>query len=391
MLRLIKVILKNPLLVFTLLFWNLRALIYHLRGFKTIIYNLHHDYFFDVFEPIRERLARDPKIRILYSCGKKNEKLWESVCTRAQSPVIDSFISPFIYSEIFVSAEVAGPDFPFRLVRCPRVEIYHGTGTYSLPDNLRHLYRFHVHFAVGPQVKTFFDNNGITDKNGYRQYLTGYAKTDKIVNNSYDNNAIIEEYGISGKPVVIYAPHWNECSSLHKFGEELIRALASLDIFLLVRPHNYLFTAYAKDNWRERLENLENELPNMRYVRDPDTQKFYNITAAMVTDVGTTAPMEYSLTGKPYFIFNDPGWFSERQGSQPETDLVEKGIRVASPEELISILGPFLNGDAEAARVVAQLKTRQDEMVKQYFYNPGKASEAAETAIRKELGLGTLS
>lgn len=385
--RFLKTAAKNPFLIILIIIWNIKVLILKRKGIKTIVYNMHHDYFFCTFESLYRLLSENPNIRlfIAYKYDNRLKSYLDSLNLTAK--LIDNRISPFINFDMFITAEITGPDFPFKWLSTKKLEIYHGTGTYNLYGELPVLKRFDIHFAIGKQYQPdFFKASGLI--NHSRVYEIGYPKTDALINNEYKNQSLIDRYRLSGKPVVLYAPHWNEFSSIHSIGKEMIRKLSGLDIFIIIKVHNYIFTKFPEAKWKERLEEWSEEFINVRIMNEPDTQSFYNISDSIITDVGTTAGLEYSLIKKPLFIYKDIRWFEGKEGVQPETDILDASIQFTSADEIYNFTERlYFKRDNGISELLAKQKKLQQRLIDNYIFNPGSASRAGYEAILKELGL----
>lgn len=385
--RFAALIISNPFLLFYLIFKNLIFAFKRISGRKLIVYNMHHDYFFNTFESIYDELKKDSRTEVYFSYDYRNASLRKFLKVHVPADrIIENRICPFLIFNLFITAEVTGPDMPFSLMPTKTMQIYHGIGTYNLFEKKQLLSRFDIHFAVGPQYMDFFKKAEISENKAYKIYRIGYPKTDKIVNNSYKSEEIFKCNNIpKGKPIVLYAPHWYEGASIHRFFDNLTEKLSELDITLLIRPHNYIFSKFTEKKFKERIEKAERNYENIIYIDDPDTQKTFNIADMIITDSHTTAFIEFALTGKPILMFYNEKWHKENPESQPEKDMAETGIKVYDATDCAQKVELIISNDGEISKITEKQYLLENRMIQKYFYNPGKATEKAVKTIKEEL------
>ncbi|MDY6916062.1 MAG: hypothetical protein SVM86_07090, partial [Candidatus Cloacimonadota bacterium] len=158
MLRLLKLILQNPLSIFKLIYYWIHIISLKLKGEKTIVYNLHYSYFYDIFKDIYLQLST--KYYVYFSYNTKNEELKKYLLSQPEvtyKKLIPNTISPFIPFNLFICAEITGPDFPIKILNTKKIQMYHGMGTYNLLSHIHVLKRFDIHFAMGKQHNEFFN------------------------------------------------------------------------------------------------------------------------------------------------------------------------------------------------------------------------------------------
>jgi len=378
--RFLLTILSNPFnLIEIIKFW-VKNLI---SSKKTVVYNLHHDYFFDLFKDICTALLKK-EIMVYFSYDSKNSSLKQYLkdCGIPAHGIISNKISPFVPFDMFITAEVTGPDFPLRLLKTKKVQMYHGTGVYNLYQKTAVLSRFDVHFAIGPKFNEFIENKCSLKNRKPVIYNTGYPKTDRIF--LMPDLNLLKKYNPESKKVVLYAPHWNESGSLHKFGEELICSLTDLDVVILIKAHNYLYSKYSFDNWIERFNELEKKFRNVKFATEADTQALYPLSDMMITDTGTTAGFEFSLLLKPLIVYRNDKWFEGNEFAEVEKTILEAAFTFSDIKGMKEIVSQTIVSGNDSAAIVRQKKL-QKEMTDKYLYNPGHATEQAVQAVLNEL------
>ena len=374
-------ILKNPSLIIELIKHTLILLFYKVFGYKTIVYNLHETYFFDIFSTIYERLENKPKTVVYFSYRQENEELLQYLKTKVNSKkIISNHISPFLIFDLFICAEITGPDFPITFFPTKKVEIYHGTGTANLYNKKDVLNRFDAHFAIGTKFNEFIKYAYAEKKNKPKIFNVGYPKLDVLVS---EYNPILPYNLDKTKPTLLYAPHWPKYSSLYKFQEEILSELAKFDANILIKPHNYLYTKSPEMNWQKRLREFADKHENVTFVLQPNTQELYPISDIMITDTGTTAALEFSVLLKPVVINYDANWFEINNFTDIEKDLCDLGFRFEDLSKLSSIIQNIIDG--KYTKEISEQKKKQQEVVKEYLYPVGTATDRAIEALNKLL------
>lgn len=389
--RLVKFILAKPLNLLQILFWNLKILFLKLSGIKTIVFNIQMDYFYSTFEPVYLELKKDDSNRIFFAYLESNDKLENFLKSKVEKKsIISSKLSPFINFDMFITAEINGPDFPASFFHTKKVQIYHGTGVYPLYKKRNVLSRFNIHFAVGPQFVEFIDSLPHKKKNQNVCTEIGFPKLDSILKVERETvQKLKEQFSIKSEFVILYTPHWNVYSSLHELGLEMIAALSKIpNVIILIKVHHFLFVRFKEDNWEEKLISFCNKYANVKMVTDPNTQNIYPVGDVMITDTGTTAAFEFSLTNKPVYIFYSSEWFENNNDvdSRVEKDLTEMALCFTNINEVKENIEKLIAKDEEMIKQIELQKKKQNELIKKYLFNPGTATQKALKVIKKELG-----
>lgn len=383
--RLIMALLRNPLRLFTIIAWNMRLWMHRKRGTRSIVYNLHNDYFFDIFRSIYDELKQDNTIDVWFSWRADRPKLKAYLLDHVgKKLLISNAISPFVNFDLFVTAEVTGPDFPISGMSTKTMEIYHGTGTYNLWEKIAVLNRFDAHLMIGPQYQSFLHAAYATTRRTPRLFPVGYPKLDDMDIPPEEVAQRKRFYGIEdNKPVILYAPHWNPAGSIHAFSESIIIALAAFDAHVLVKVHNYLFVEYRAQMWDERLHGMPSCHYNVHIIDEPDTQRVYPLANVMITDTGTTAALEFSLLSRPLLVYQNPLWFQGKSHYEVEADICKTALLFDTLEQMTALLKNILDGTA--ADILKQQQAAQKQLIESYLYNPRNATDAAVKAIKELL------
>lgn len=383
--RLILSLLKNPLRLFAIIAWNMRLWKARRSGTRSIVFNLHNDYFFDIFKPVYERLKQDPGVQVYFAWRHDRPHMHQYLLQRVSAEMlISNALSPFIGFDLFITAEVTGPDFPVSGLSTRTIQMYHGTGTYNLWEKIDVLNRFDAHLLIGPQYRPFLDAAYAQVARKPHLYEVGYPKLDLLIPDEKILTSRRRHYKLSDdKPVILYAPHWNSAGSLHAFAEDMILALAALDVQVLVKVHNYLYVEYKNQMWDQRLHGIPACHPNVHIVDEPDTQRVYPLADVMITDTGTTAALEFSVLQRPLLVYHNDAWFSDKTHYEVEEAICETALLFDTLEQMTDVLISIFSGSA--ASILNTQKKAQKELIENYLYNPGNASEEAVHAIKEEL------
>jgi glycosyltransferase involved in cell wall biosynthesis len=379
---------RRPFLLPVLLFWRVRLALWRLAGVRSVCYGIRHDYFLDLFRPVASRLDRARGIRLYYSVDWSNRRCLAHVrAERARVPMIPAAITPFLPFDLFVTAEAAGPDLLPRAATTRTVAIHHGYLTRGFSDRRAALSRFDAHCVPGPQFEPVITGLYAGSTKRPVVYRTGRPATDAIL---HPDPAVMErlrgDYRLAGMKTVVYAPHWNPHGSLHAFGVELIRRLAALHCRLLVKPHHYLFTQVPGAAWERRLADLAAELPAMVLVTRPDTKELYPLADVLVTDITSSAPIEFALLGKPVVLYDCPGWLDAFPPGETATERAVRGISLVgrSAAELAALAGAVISGTPATTRLLADRAHRQRALAAEHVHNPGRATAAVAAALLAE-------
>lgn len=369
--RLFTLLLHQPLSIIKIILWNIRILYCKVRGMKTIVYNFHYDYFICQFSSFVEKLQKQ-NVKIFYAVDKNIYTLVSNITESKGIVLIDCKVSPFVWFDLFICPEVTGPDFPLKFFPTKKLQIYHGTGVYNLYQKKALLTEFDYHFSVGPQFDRFFNDSNITN---YRS--VGYPKTDRLINYRSKN--------VSKRKIVLYAPHWTEFSSIHTLGKEIIECCLELEYSLILKPHNFIYTEFPYRNWKEELKSNS---PFVEFATSFDTQEYYSKCDLLISDVGTTVPVEFSLVKKPIILFDRFDWFKVNgENRQPERDIYDASFKFTSLKELYVLLEQMkLSNDTIRNAIEEQIELLHT-LNEKYLYNIGSATEHGLSYIEEILGL----
>ena len=390
--RLIRLLKNNPLCILSIIFWNCKLIYHKTKGKKTIVYNIQYDYFYAIFEPLYRKLRHRPDIDVYFAYNDKNLVLRNYLTKFIPfNKLISSQISPFVYFDLFITAEINGPDFPASIFATRKIQMYHGTGVYPLYKKIDVLKRFNIHFAVGPQFVKFIEILPHYKNNINKYEIIGYPKLDLILHpDQTEINQLKDQYEIRDQFIILYTPHWNPYGSLQKFGLDMIHEISQIpDVVILIKVHHFLFIRYKENNWQQKINSFCSNHPNVKMVSDPNTQKIFPLGDIMITDTGTTAAFEFSLMDKPVFIYCNNDWFDDEKNVdvEVERELIDMAVCFDEIKQICEFIKQLKNNDTAFMKEIQEQKLKQKQLINKYLFNPGSATEAALEIIERELNI----
>lgn len=355
---------------------------------KIIVFNIQTDYFYNIFEPVYLALLQNPKIQVFFAVLDRDISLKKFLRDfLPPNRIIPSTLSPFICFDLFITADINGPDLPSSIFHTPKIQMYHGVGVYPLYHKKKILSHFNIHFAIGPQFVEFVKTLPHNKKNQNNCELIGYPKLDALFEPSDEHTKKLRKlYDIGNNFVILYTPHWNPYGSLHLLKLDMLEELAKLEnVKILIKVHHFLFTKYEDEKWETKLQDIAAKHENVIYVTRPNTQEIFPLGDMLITDTGTTAAFEFSVTKKPVFVFYNQEWFENNQNTEVERTITQTAINFTTTDEILDYVIKLMNNDSEFGKEISLQKEKQEQMIKKFLYNPGCATIAALDVIKKIL------
>jgi hypothetical protein len=278
----------------------------------------------------------------------------------------------------------ADPWAAARLRRCAhRVNFFHGVaGKYDL-DNPAGLpmgfeYYDRVAFINRDRMQRYLDAKVVT---AGQACLIGYPKLDALASGRVDRRGVKERLGLrADRPTALYAPTYSPGSSLHLAGEQIVGALESAGLNVIIKLHDRSLDAdfrySAGIDWRARMRALEHA-GTVRYVEGPDATPYLAAADVMVTDHSSVG-FEYLVLDRPLIVFDAPDLPAAARINPEKIALLRSAATVVrTPSELAHVARGEL---ADPGRLSAQRGRVAGEM----FHEPGTATARA-LALLQEL------
>jgi CDP-Glycerol:Poly(glycerophosphate) glycerophosphotransferase len=337
------------------------------------------------FKPLYEALVRTPGVEVQLSGGARSKSaqapggyLYDADAMYSRFGLPEGTVLPVAALtnaeyDVMFSANTQRIE-PRRVDR--RIQIFHGMSfrnraIRSETDGAEH------YFFLGPYMKRGFEATGILPPGDPRGVDIGFPKTDRLLNGSLDRKELLASHGISGdRPVVLYAPTGELRNSLETMGEELIAKLDALDRYdILVKLHDH---PHGGIDWWSRLAPLESE--HVRLVREPDVVRTMSIADLLISDASSVAN-EFALLDRPIVFLDVPELIelTLRKGARLDLETWGRkgGVVVPDVPAALDAVQAGLTGPDGCS------ETRQ-AMVRDLFFNPGHATEAALAWLRAE-------
>ena len=283
----------------------------------------------------------------------------------------------------------ADPWAAARLRRCKhRINFFHGVaGKYDLdspgglPMGLEYYDR--VAFINEDRMRRYLAARVVTPS---QAVLVGYPKLDRLASGMVDGSAVRETLGLTaGRPTALYAPTYSPASSLHRAGEQIVRALDAAGFNVIVKLHDRSLDPDPRytDNidWRARMQALE--VPGrIKYVEAPDASPYLAAAALMVTD-HTSVGFEFRVLDRPLLVFDAPGLIEAARINPEKVALLRSAARVVSSvDELVAAA-------KEETASPARLSAERRRVAGEVFYQPGGATERAVALVRGVMSEGS--
>lgn len=285
--------------------------------------------------------------------------------------------------DLYMSPTSWGNVFP-KNRNCPRIQIFHSLADKNIlyGESLR---SFNAIFVNGPihhkLLEKYLFGPFPESKNYCKTYNVGYAKIDDLFDDTYSAASLKKKLGISERDkhnIILYAPNWERTSALNKYGEDVLRVLASMEHIILIKLHfmsllpsrNKYMTGGT--DWLRLLDKYEH-FGNIRIVREQNINPYLMLADLMITDYGGVA-LEYICTGKPIIYLDCPEFFEERGKEIMEYWSRDTGYIVSNVKDIPSAVNTALSDDPNKKRL-------RQNLAKNLLYNPGKAAQVGKQTI----------
>src|SRR5262245_28000353 len=338
-----------------------------------------------VFRPVLEQLKSDPRLEIWYTSA---DRTWDatSVFGPGLAPrILSQHDVRWMKFDAYVNTDFWNMTWLRRRTR--RIHLFHGVaGKYNLDCPVE----------IAPSVASFdellFPNTdrlvryldaGLIDPRRTKPSLVGYPKVDCLVECTLDRRAMSAANGLDpGAPTVLYAPTWSQYSALHTAGLQMLPALASLGLNVLVKLHDRSFDA-SRDmrgvDWRGRLELLARN-PRIHIAQGADISPYLFVSDVVVTDHSSVG-FEFMLLDRPVIVIDCPELIEKASVNREKVVLLRSASDVVIPgADIPRVVQMAL---AEPARLSAERR----RVAERLFYQPGGATARAIRCVYDTLGI----
>ncbi|MFO0903143.1 MAG: CDP-glycerol glycerophosphotransferase family protein [Pirellulales bacterium] len=390
--------LRAWLAVFPAIIDNCRALLRRRRGRRLVVLYVDGPGYVPIVEPVIDELSRRPAAsRIELWLATRPEQvasLTQHIQNWPLAParILTSWrLAALLTFDLFLTTHQSGVA-PLS-GRGPKICLFHGLpnkgGTFP-PDQWLYLNGV---FLLGPLQRELFEAFSALQPG--RKWLVrdvGYPKSDRLVRREYDRRATLERLRLdASRPMVLYAPSWEEGASLRTRGCEVIESLCALEnvqVVVKLHPMSYYspteYRATGGVDWVAKLRRFEGR-SGFRHVPQADVAELVSAADVVVTDVSSVS-FEAILADRPV-VFVDCAEFFDRvapamYGTAPavlRTELAFNSGRDAGRvvQDLNELRGAVLDYLANPA-----LESNEREQVRdRLLYHPGRAAEVSARTI----------
>lgn len=351
---------------------------------------------FACLEPVRDRLAADPRIECWHTATEGDvppEELYGRFGITER--VVPQRRAEWLKVDLYLNSDFAQMA---RLRRRARhVHFFHGVaGKYDLDgtttpgrdmSHFDHLARFDRIAFINEDRLRKWRAADLLSPDDPRPALVGYPKVDGLVTGRWPRPGTLARLGLDpSRPVILYAPTWSTASSLHVFGEPVVAALRATGHQVIVKLHDRAYDRRERYSggvdWAARLRPLEAD-PGVRIVTEPDATPLLAAADLMVSDHSSVA-FEFLLVDRPLVVLEVPQLLIAARVHPDQARWIrEAGEPVASVGDLA----------AAARRALANPGARRDArraVAARLFYRPGTATDRAVSLCYALLGLAPL-
>jgi hypothetical protein len=340
-----------------------------------------------VFRPVYDQLCRDERLEFWFtSCDSSWTTAEIFGAAGITERLVDWRTAQWMKVDAYVNADFWNMTWVRR--RTARIHLFHGVaGKYDLDMPVR----------IAPIVRSFdrlcFPNRdrlmryaaaGLVDPDGPAAALVGYPKVDCLVDGSLDRAAIQQAIGLNpGRPTVLYAPTWSPHSSLHSIGEDVITALAALDVNVLVKLHDRSYDPAARGSggvdWRARLERLR-QVGHVFVASEADASPYLFVADVLVTDHSSVG-FEFMLLDRPVVVLDCPTLVEQARINADKVALLRSAADVAADAASAAALVK------SALDTPARHSARRREIAGTLFHGAGTAAVRAARCIYDAIAL----
>jgi len=383
-------LMRSPVIIFYFIKLNTHLLFNKLTKRKNVIFDINYVGSIQYVIPvINEITRRDLKIAVFISYGDK--KIIRALPQLPANCFFPDFLIKYIeFCDIFIS--------PTQWANCPKkglkICMFHGQPSKNITFISDLIKNFDVLFFVGPLLNEFFELTFASQwrqSNKIRTYNVGYPKSDNLYNNIYTKSKVLRSLNLNEKKTtVIYAPSYEEGTSLREFGEDVIQQLVSLDINVLVKLHPVSLSPEGDPSgtknidWIGKLKKFE-KFNNYRFLNTNLIDPYLIASDIMITDVSSVA-FEFMGLDRPIIYFDSPKFYEKYLVDQFNLDPQSvkdnlfcnagrhAGLIISTPEELKSAIFRSISNPFE-------FSSKRKEISKKLLYNPGNATIIAVDTI----------
>ena len=193
---------------------------------------------YTMFAPVHAAMRDDPRVHFSFIASEEPERARAIFRGAGDGAHI---VSPRLAALMKFDAYVTS-DFTWTrlLFKTCRVQMFHGVGgKYGFDAPTESLRPWHRLWFVNKRRLRNCVATGALDADSPAIRLIGMPKVDCLVNGSISRSDVLSQLGLpADRPTILYAPTWSPASSLNAIGIELLQALRSLPVNVIVKLHD---------------------------------------------------------------------------------------------------------------------------------------------------------
>ena len=277
--------------------------------------------------------------------------------------------------DVLICGHLSDALFPRSATRT--VQVFHGVSFKNLAVRDKAL-RFDTLCLPGEYHAEKYREQGLIREGNTKYYITGFAKTDSLVNDTLDRDKFLKDLGLDpALPTILFAPTGDKKNAMESMGEKVIKEVSDAGKWnLLVKPHDH---PKNKINWFEELDHFVSD--RVKLVRDFDVTPYLHCADLLITDASSVS-VEYTLMDRPIIYLDIPKLMEKIKKRAVALDLSSRdtGVIVDRKADIVSAVEDSLaHKDRESEK--------RHELSSKVFYKPGSAAERVAGVILNEAGV----
>lgn len=340
-----------------------------------------------MFKPLHRRLRLDPRIELWFTAHHDCRGLYRSVGLEREN-LVGHFRSLFSRYDMRIC-----PSFYYERKNARiSVQIFHGC---SLKNRAVHekALAYDRLFLIGPYMRQKFIQTWKLREDDPRLVDVGMPKLDAFFDGSLDAEALRKHLKLDPHlPTVIYAPTrtTETSSSLQLYGKQIIEALGSMPLNVLIKLHDRAFKQWKpsmKDDWEKILDRYRNH-PRIRPIFDYDVVPYLFISDLLISDISSVVN-EFTLLDRPIVLIHVPRLIANYKRIEQR-----RGLAVCDLEQWGQSVGHLVQDMRDLTGIVTHALEHPEEkrdirreFASRFFFNPGHATDRAIAKIYELLGL----
>jgi CDP-glycerol glycerophosphotransferase (TagB/SpsB family) len=349
---------------------------------KNIIFQIGTLYHFEIIKDLFAKLKENKNINLTLGIDDFNIDNIKYLRSYTKNIIPSISIKYLKNVDLFIktSYEIFGPK------GTKQVLIFHGfpvKNTSIKKEYIDNIDYFFTSSSLEKSVYKFISQNHIKE-NKFKEI--GYTKLDKLFNKKYKSSIKQNK----NKKNIIYAPSWDQETSLRSYGTDIIKLMAehnpSKNIF--VKPHPALLESPLSNNfkfytggidWKKKIQSLEIKYKNVHLIED-NLVDLIKIGDLLVTDISGAA-LEFIYFNKSVIFIESKEFYKKVQLDRNMNSSLSKndirfnagrnyGIVVKNLKDLLSKIDKNINK-----------KNNYNFCKKNPYYNEGTAINNAINEI----------